>query len=113
MWEATPGFGEEPFRDCLWAAIDEVIELKECDVYSYQSDLENDPFGEKGLVWSFNYFFYNRKQKRILYFSCTGISRSAVDLTSVTTEYKYNTDDEGEGAEEDGVANSMANQMDL
>lgn len=113
VWEATPGFGEEPFLDCLWAAIDEVIDLKECDVYSYKSDLENDPFGEKGGVWAFNYFFYNRKQKKILYFSCRGLSKSAVAL-SETTDYKYNTDDEGgEGADEDGVATSMANQMDL
>jgi hypothetical protein len=112
VWETTPGFGEEPFLDCLWAAIDEVIDMKECDVYSYQSDLETDPFGEKGAVWSFNYFFYNRKQKRILYFSCRGMSKSAVEL-SVTTDYKYNTDDEGGGGDEDGVATSMANEMDL
>ena len=30
---------------------------------SYKSDMESDPFGEKGSVWSFNYFFYNRKLK--------------------------------------------------
>lgn len=35
---------------------------------SYKSDHESDPFGEKGSIWSFNYFFYNRKLKRILYF---------------------------------------------
>jgi hypothetical protein len=39
---------------------------------SYKSDLESDPFGEKGSVWSFNYFFYNKKLKRILYFRCAG-----------------------------------------
>lgn len=33
IWEATPGFGEEPFLDCLWTAIDEVIDLKDCEVY--------------------------------------------------------------------------------
>jgi hypothetical protein len=22
--------------------------------------MEGDPFGEKGSVWSFNYFFYNK-----------------------------------------------------
>lgn len=27
---------------------------------SYKSDMETDPFGEKGSVWSFNYFFYNK-----------------------------------------------------
>jgi hypothetical protein len=52
--------------------------------------MESDPFGEKGSVWSFNYFFYNRKAKRILYFSCRGLSKTAVEL-SVTTDYKYNT----------------------
>ena len=25
--------------------------------------MESDPFGEKGSVWSFNYFFYNKKLK--------------------------------------------------
>ncbi len=30
---------------------------------SYKSDMESDPFGEKGSVWSFNYFFYNKKLK--------------------------------------------------
>jgi hypothetical protein len=119
VWEATPGFGEEPFLDCLWSAIDEAISLKECDVYSYQSDHENDPFGEKGSVWSFNYFFYNKKQKRILYFSCRGLAKSAVELSATTTSYaRYNSDDEGNAngageGEEDGVATSMANQMDL
>lgn len=111
VWENTPGFGEEPFLDTLWTAIDEVINLKDCDVYSYKSDLETDPFGEKGSVWSFNYFFYNKKEKRILYFSCRGLSKTAVEL-SETTDYKYNTDDEDD-EDADGVATSMANQMDL
>ena len=35
VWEATPGFGEEPFLDCLWTAVDEVITLKDCDVYRW------------------------------------------------------------------------------
>ncbi|PSC69066.1 Repressor of RNA polymerase III transcription MAF1 [Micractinium conductrix] len=109
VWETTPGFGEEPLLDCLWSSIDEAINLKECDVYSYKSDMESDPFGEKGSVWSFNYFFYNKKLKRILYFSCRGLSKTAVEL-SVTTDYKYNTDDEGEEVD---AATSMANEMDL
>lgn len=46
VWENTPGFGEQPFLDTLWSSIDEAIDLKECDVYSYKSDGETDPFGE-------------------------------------------------------------------
>lgn len=33
--------------------------------------------GEAGNIWSFNYFLYNRKQKRVLYFSCRGVSKTA------------------------------------
>ena len=35
VWETTPGFGEEPLLECLWSAIDEVVALKECDVYRW------------------------------------------------------------------------------
>lgn len=59
-----------PVRDALWAAIDEEIRLSECEVYSYNPDLCSDPFGEDGCLWSFNFFFYNRKLKRVLFFSC-------------------------------------------
>ena len=44
MWEATPGCGGAPFLDTLWTAVDEAIELPDCDVYSYKSDGEADPF---------------------------------------------------------------------
>ena len=37
---------------------------------SYNPDFESDPFGEEGSLWSFNYFFYNKKMKRILFLSC-------------------------------------------
>ena len=47
------------FKLCAPACM-QAIELKNCDVYSYQSDLETDPFGEKASIWSFNYFFYNK-----------------------------------------------------
>lgn len=77
VWEASPENGDRHFRDTLWKSVDEAVDLKDCDVYSYQSDLESDPFGEEGSIWSFNYFFYNRKLKRILYLSCRGISKTA------------------------------------
>ena len=34
-----------PFLDSLWTAMDEAVTLKDCDVYSYKSDGEDDPFG--------------------------------------------------------------------
>lgn len=58
----------------LWAAIDEEINLAECEIYSYNPDLDSDPYGEEGSLWSFNYFFYNKKMKRILFFTCRATS---------------------------------------
>ncbi|XP_046336988.1 repressor of RNA polymerase III transcription MAF1 homolog [Haliotis cracherodii] len=60
----------------LWAAIEEEINLQDCDVYSYNPDLASDPYGEEGCIWSFNYFFYNRKMKRIVFFTCRATSAS-------------------------------------
>lgn len=41
--------------------------------YSYNPDLNSDPFGEDGCLWSFNYFFYNKKLKRIVFLSCRAV----------------------------------------
>ncbi|KAJ9140839.1 hypothetical protein P3X46_031436 [Hevea brasiliensis] len=45
-------------------ALDEVVKLAECEIYSYNAD----PFLEKGAIQSFNFFFYNRKLKRVVRF---------------------------------------------
>nr|CAG4644255.1 EOG090X0C93 [Lepidurus arcticus] len=66
-------------RGQLWSAIDEEICLKECDIYSYNPDLASDPFGEDGCLWSFNYFFYNRRLKRIVFFTCRAVNPSSYD----------------------------------
>lgn len=44
-------------------------------IYSYTPDMRSDPFSEDGCLWSFNYFFYNKKLKRILFFTCRHIIR--------------------------------------
>ena len=43
---------------------------------SYNPDLESDPCGEDGCLWFFNFFFFNKKLKRIVYFSCRCTSKS-------------------------------------
>ena len=40
---------------------------------SYNPDLDSDPFGEEGSLWSFNYFFYNKKLKRIVFLTCRSV----------------------------------------
>ena len=66
--------------------------------------------GEDGNVWAFNFFFYNKKMKRIAYFSCRGISKSvAGNVAAEDSGFTYNSDND-----EDTVARyGMANEMDL
>lgn len=57
-------------RPALWTAVDEEVVLPECRIYSYNPDLASDPFGEPGCLWAINYFFYNMRLKRIVFFTC-------------------------------------------
>ncbi|KAJ2644546.1 RNA polymerase III-inhibiting protein maf1 [Coemansia sp. RSA 1287] len=67
----------------MWDSIDDVINIDECDVYSYMPDPESDPYEAEGPVWSFNYFFLNRNLKRIVFFTCRCISNlDELDNTS-------------------------------
>eukprot|EP00850_Spirogloea_muscicola_P013809 SM000095S25023 [mRNA] locus=s95:485055:487878:- [translate_table: standard] len=81
LWELQVG-DDTPLLEGLWSAIDEVIGLADCDVYQYKSELDGDPFAEKGSMWAFNYFFYNKKLRRILYFSCKCMSKLALSESS-------------------------------
>jgi len=116
-WENTPACGDTPFLDTLWTAIDEAIDMKNSDVYSYKSDNETDPFGEKANLWAFNYFFYNRKMKRILYLSCRAESKKTAEeeADEEDSKYLYNSDADAEGTDvEDTEARyGMANEMDI
>jgi Maf1 regulator len=55
----------------------QACDLPDCDVYSYRTDRsEADPFRDERSIWAFNFFFYNRRLKRIVYFSCRSLSRT-------------------------------------
>ncbi|KAH1002007.1 repressor of RNA polymerase III transcription MAF1 homolog isoform X1 [Dendroctonus ponderosae] len=78
---ATIGDIYKSLRPALWTALDNEISLENCAIYSYNPDLCSDPFGEDGCLWSFNYFFYNKKLKRIVFFACRASSPSyAIDM---------------------------------
>lgn len=79
VWSQQLGDDGSTFLDAMWTAMDEVIELTECEIYSYKPDVEGDPFAEKGSIWSFVYFFYNKRLKRILCLSCRCLSKHALD----------------------------------
>ncbi|KAL8470911.1 hypothetical protein ACS0TY_033478 [Phlomoides rotata] len=72
MFEVSKEWAEEnegsSLVETLYKALDEVVKLAECEIYSYNPEAEADPFVEKGAIWSYNFFFYNRKLKRIVSF---------------------------------------------
>lgn len=94
--------GEEfnTLKPHLWNAVDEEIGLSECDIYSYNPDLDSDPFGEEGSLWSFNYFFYNKKLKRIVFFTCRSISGYTYTRSDVGTELDMDLEDDQEGIDD-------------
>jgi hypothetical protein len=82
----------------LWDAISKEICLNDCEFYCYNPDLSADPCGEEdGSLWFFNYFFYNKKMKRIVFFSCRCTRKS---MNSFETEDEVINDDD-DGMEDD------------
>lgn len=65
--------------DTLYKALDEVVKLTECEIYGYVPDSDADPLLQRGAIWSFNFFFYNRKLKRIVAFRCSCFSNLVSD----------------------------------
>lgn len=55
-------------KNTTWTSIDSVINIKDCSIFSYLNDPDN-PIFSLGKLWSCNYFFFNKKLRRILLFS--------------------------------------------
>ncbi|KAF5745216.1 transcription regulator [Tripterygium wilfordii] len=87
--EANEGYS---LLEDLRKALDEVVKLAECEIYSYNPDSDADPFLERGAIWSFNFFFYNRKLKRVVNFRCCCLSNLADGFHFETLGYE----DDGE-----------------
>ncbi|KAJ8758523.1 hypothetical protein K2173_000244 [Erythroxylum novogranatense] len=91
MCEASKEWVEEKgggsLLETLCKALDEVVKLGECEIYSYDPDFDADPIMEKGAIWSFNFFFYNRKLKRVVSFRLSCLSNLVTEgfLTDFST----------------------------
>ncbi|KAH8019309.1 hypothetical protein HPB51_018821 [Rhipicephalus microplus] len=90
---ATANQAYSALRSHLWAAVDSEISLHECEIFSYNPDLASDPYGEDGCLWSFNYFFYNRRLKRIVFFTCRAVRTATVPASFKTIAKRKKTED--------------------
>lgn len=71
----------------MWSAIDDVICIRDCTVYRYLPDLSSDPLSSKhGIpaLWSMNYFFFNKNINRIVFITCTAVSKSSYESAMTT-----------------------------
>lgn len=80
-------------RAKLWSSVDNLIHLLNCEIYSYNPDLTSDPFSEDGTLWSFNYFFYNRKLKRIVFFTCRAINPMHTPDSGIGSDFTMDEED--------------------
>lgn len=74
---AAMGEAYSPVSAALWQAVAQEIDPEnpaDCEIYSYSPDTDSDPFAEEGALWSFNYFFFNKKLRRIVFFACRATS---------------------------------------
>jgi hypothetical protein len=92
---SSPDFLEE-----LWKALDDVIDLQESTVYSFDYEFSDDE-DESGnnSLWNFHYLFVNKAVRRIVFFTCSErisddrmmrgglLSQEEVDDTSERVEY--------------------------
>ncbi|MFQ6636337.1 hypothetical protein Gotur_013960 [Gossypium turneri] len=77
--EWIEAYGGSALLETIYKALDEVVKLSECEIYSYNPDSDADPFLEKGAIWSFSFFFYNRKLKRVVSLSFCCLSNLVAD----------------------------------
>ena len=77
----------------MWAAIDEVITLKECKVLVFNPDNpEFHPYS--GALWKFVFFFYNPKLHRLVLFGCSAWSSASPRITAESEFSDEDDDDE-------------------
>lgn len=51
------------------------MQLEECDFYEFLPDPDSEPDSEEGgNLWSFYFLFFNRKLKRVLFFTSRAVS---------------------------------------
>ncbi|KAI5659471.1 hypothetical protein M9H77_28264 [Catharanthus roseus] len=82
-----------PLLETLYKALDEVVKVAECEIYSYNPEADADPFLERGSIWSYHFFFYNRKLKRVVSFRFSCLSNFAGE-GFVVDELDYEEDGE-------------------
>ncbi|KNA26014.1 hypothetical protein SOVF_001270 [Spinacia oleracea] len=93
LYHMYPDYDFSSLLEDLYKALDEVVKLSECEIYSYNPDSDADPFLQRGAIWSFNFFFYNRKLKCVVSLRFCCLSNLVAD-EYLTDELAFEEDGE-------------------
>ena len=88
----------------MWRAIDKEMKLTECSIYSYSPDDDVDD-DEDGVIWSFNFLFFNKVKKRVCYIYFKGLSLMSQTLRPRTPAKSKQEEEEEEQDEAECTAN--------
>lgn len=53
----------------MWSGIDEVVNLRQCEIFQFSPEKNDDDDADANL-WEFHYFFFNKDLHAICYFNC-------------------------------------------
>jgi hypothetical protein len=106
----------------MWHSLNDVIDLKDCDVYSFDVN-EIDEIEDESALWSFRYFFVNKTLKRVVFFTCNEmidedeIRSSEDDEEQVDQVQYYNSEaqvvDDFDWDPSDNVAGGMSLEVSM
>jgi len=105
--------GSLSLQASIWQALETEIRIADCEIFSYKTDPDHDPFSEQHTLWYFNYFFYNKKLKRVVFFPCRAISKLAIVAKPPASPIHSDDDDDDDepnhamGDYEEGVFDQM------
>ena len=68
------------FRSHFWNALDAVIDMNACEVYSYLPPDDDDL--RLGNLWAVNYFWFNKQEKKVALLSASATSKLRSPLPS-------------------------------
>ena len=81
-------YGQWSMKKSIWKKVKSIGNCdarKESDtkfsfvIYSYRPDGTSDPFSETGIIWSFNFFFHNKRLRRVLFVTCRADCKTATN----------------------------------
>jgi hypothetical protein len=88
----------------IWAALDELINLHGCEVFSFIPDDSDDEACAN--LWDFYYFLFNRDSDKLIYFSCS--AKSTMRKMSTTDDAMDEDDDDDDDMARTGYADDSA-----